>query len=68
MDSKQYPGRWSFIPPHHLLVRAVIPLNDPEIDDELNAYEMYFEIRKFAGDGFTAEEFDLEGMQEFSRL
>ena len=67
-DAEHYPGTWRFFPPHQLLVRAVIPLNDPEIDDELNAHEMCYEIRTFTGDKFTAEEFDWEGIQEFTRL
>ena len=67
-DKEHYPGTWSFTPPHQLLVRAVIPLNDPELDDELNAYEMCYAIRTFTGDTFAAEEFDWEGMQEFTRL
>jgi hypothetical protein len=46
----------------------VIPHNNPEIDDELNAHEMCYEIRQFTNDGFTAEEFDEEGLQTFSRL
>src|SRR5258708_4010239 len=67
-DKERYPGTWRFSRPHQLLVRAVIPLNDPEIDDELNAHEMCFEIRSFVGDAFTAEEFDDGGIQKFSRL
>jgi hypothetical protein len=67
-DAERYPGTWRFSPPHQLLVRAVIPLNNPEIDDELNANEMCYAIRTFTGDKFTAEEFDWEGIQEFTRL
>jgi hypothetical protein len=67
-DTERYPGTWRFFPPHQLLVRAVIPLNNPEIDDELNAHQMCYEILSFTGDKFTAEEFDWEGMQEFTRL
>ena len=65
--AEQCRGTWSFFPPHQLLVRAVIPLNDPEIDDELNAHEMCYEIRTFTDDTFTAEEFDDEGIQKFAR-
>lgn len=49
------------------LVRAVVPHNNPEIDDELNAHEICYEIRTFAGHRFTAEEFDSEETQEFTR-
>jgi hypothetical protein len=66
-EKEHYPGTWGFFPPHQLLVRAVIPLNDPEIDDELNAHEMCYQIRTFSKDAFTAEEFDMEGTQRFKR-
>lgn len=67
-DTERYPGTWRLSPPRQLLVRAVIPLNDPDIDDELNANETCYEIREFSEFGFSAEEFDLEGIQEFTRI
>lgn len=67
-STEHYRGTWRFSPPHQLLVRAVIPHNNPDIDDELNAHEMCFEIREFASDRFTAMEFDEEGLKKFRRM
>ena len=67
-DTEHYPGTWRFTSPRELLVRAVIPHNDPKIDDELNAHEIVFTIRRFTSDSFTAEEFDWEELLEFSRI
>lgn len=67
-NAESYPGTWRFSAPHQLLVRQVIPLNNPMIDDELNANEMCFEIRDFEAKKFTAEEYDFEGLQEFVKI
>ena len=57
-ESECYPGTWGFGAPNKLLVRVVIPLNIPDVDDELNATEMGFTIHTFSQDSFTAAEFD----------
>lgn len=65
--SEQHPGTWRFRAPDTLVVRVVIPLNIPDIDDELNAEEMIFTIKNFAEGSFAAGQFDYESDCTFTR-
>ena len=66
-DTERYPGTWRFKAPNKLVVRAVIPLNIPGVDDEVNAEEMVFTIDQFSDGSFTASEFDYEKESTFVR-
>ena len=63
-----YNGTWYLPDERHLVLRIVVPLNRPDIDDELNAEEMYYTLTEVTTDRFVAEQFDEEGTHTFIRI
>ncbi len=67
-DATTYRGKWSLPDDKHLALRIVVPLNRPDIDDELNAEEMYFALQEVTADKIVAHQFDEEGEHTFTRI
>lgn len=63
-----YTGKWFLPDERHLVLRIVVPLNRPDIDDELNAEEMYYSLTEVTADKIVAKQFDDEGVHTFTRI
>jgi len=67
-DETTYKGKWYLPDDKHLVIRIVVPLNRPDIDDELNAEEMYYLLQEITPDKIVAKQFDEEGVHTFTRI
>ena len=67
-DKTAYKGTWYLPDDNHLVLRIVVPLNRPDIDDELNAEEMYYSLQEITPDRIVARQFDEEGVHIFTRI
>lgn len=63
-----YKGKWYLPDDKHLVLRIVVPLNRPDLDDELNAEEMYYTLQEVTADKIVAQQFDEEGTHTFTRI
>ena len=67
-DKTTYIGKWYLPDDEHLVLRIVVPLNRPDIDDELNAEEMYYALQEVTRDRIVARQFDEEDDHTFTRI
>jgi hypothetical protein len=63
-----YKGKWFVPDDQHLVLRVVVPLHRPDIDDDLNAEEMCFSLKEVTDDKIIASQFDEEGIHTFTRI
>jgi len=67
-DNTTYKGKWYAPADKSLVLRIVVPLHRPDIDNELNAEEMHFTVQEITADKIVVRQFDEEGTHTFSRI
>ena len=60
-------GTWGLTGPDQFVARFVIPLNMPDVDDELNAAALIYTVKQLGPDQMVLEEFDNEEDQVWTR-